>query len=509
MTITYVLSVNGKPLMPTTRCNRVAWLLKHNMAKVISTKPFTVRLTYATQGVTQPLIVGIDPGRTNIGITVVRETGESVYSAHVETRNKKIPKLMQTRKQFRVERRTLKRRRKRQRRAIAANTVSPKCVQAERSQSGSISKRAMKYGVIKRLLPGCETSVLCVGIKNKEARFNNRVRKTGWLTPTANHLLQTHLNVIDRICQILPVSKAVLEVNKFAFMQLENPSVRKWQYQKGQLFGYESVKEAVYEQQNGCCIFCDKSIAHYHHVVPRSKRGGETFANRVGLCIKHHILVHNDEKWNMKLIDKKCGMNKKYHALSILNQIIPGLSNMLAAKFPNQFYATNGRSTYAFRETYGIAKDHHLDAYCIACSILDNVTVKLSPTVYEIRQFRRHDRQVRHKANLNRKYVLNGATVATNRHKATNQKTNSLEEYIANGGQTAKLTVVEHKAQYKHLDRTMPGAVFVINDKRKVLHKTDGFHNNQPDYNCFTDGTKCKYSQNCKPILQNSGLVYC
>lgn len=509
MVLTYVLSADGKPLMPTTRCNRVAWLLKHNMARVVSKKPFTVRLAYATCDITQSLVLGIDPGRTNIGLTVIRETGESVYTAHLETRNKNIPRLMKARKQFRTERRTLKRRRKRQRRAIASNTVSPKCVKTSKSQSANESKNSMKYGVLERLLPGYETPVLCIGIKNKEARFNNRVRKTGWLTPTANHLLQTHLNAVNKICKILPITKTVLEVNKFAFMQLNDPCVKKWQYQKGQLFGYGSVEEAVCEQQDGHCIFCDKAIDHYHHVVPRSKRGSETLTNRVGLCADHHILVHNNEKWKAKLTAKKQGMNKRYHALSVLNQIIPALSNAFAKLFPDRFYVTSGKSTYAFREAYGINKDHHIDAYCIAASILSNVDVKMSHTVYEIRQFRRHDRQACHKANLSRKYVLNGKVVATNRHKAMDQKTDSLEEYIANGGKTESLTVIEHNAQYKRLNRIMPGAVFELDNKRKVMFKTDGFHNNQPDYVCFTDGSKIGYSKCEKLITFNGGLVYC
>lgn len=509
MVLTYVLSVDGKPLMPTTRCNRVAWLLKHNMARVVSKNPFTIRLAYDTPDITQSLILGIDPGRTNIGLTVIRETGESVYTAHLETRNKKIPKLMKARKQFRTERRTLKRRRKRQRRAIASNTVSPKCVKTNNSQSLNKSKKGMKQGVLERLLPNCDTPILCIGIKNKEARFNNRVRKTGWLTPTANHLFQTHLNAVNKICKILPVTKTVLEINRFAFMQLDNPCVKKWQYQRGQLFGYGNVEKVVYEQQDGHCIFCDKAINHYHHVVPRSKRGGETLTNRVGLCVEHHTLVHNDEKWNAKLIAKKQGMNKQYHALSVLNQIIPALSNALAKLFPDRFYATSGKSTYAFRKAYGINKDHHIDAYCIAASILPDVNVKLSQTVYEIKQFRRHDRQVCHKANLNRRYVLNGKVVATNRHKAMNQKIDSLEEYIAKGGKTENLTVIEHKAQHKRLDRIMPGAVFVLDNKRKVMFKTDGFHNNQPDYVCFIDGSKIGYGKCNKPITLNSGLVYC
>ena len=327
MSTVYVLNKDGKPLMPTTRGGHVRHLLKEQKALVVRTNPFTIQLLYETDNLVQLLYLGIDPGRTNIGVAVVKTDGTAVFTAHLETRNKEIPKLMQGRKKARRARRTNGRRCRRQRRAKANGTISKKCVKQATAQNGSVSKRANEIGVIKRHLPGCEKEVLCIGIKNKEAKFSNRTRPEGWLTPTANQLLQTHINLVKKIQKFLPISDVVLEINKFAFMQLDNPNIQKWQYQQGPLYQKANLEEAVSEMQEHHCLFCKKPIAHYHHVVPQSENGSNTIGNIVGLCTKHHDLVHKDTTWQKKLTKKKTGLNKKYGALSVLNQIIPALVN--------------------------------------------------------------------------------------------------------------------------------------------------------------------------------------
>ena len=117
MSTVYVLNKDGKPLMPTTRCGHVRHLLKEQKARVVASKPFTIQLLYKTNDVVQPLYLGIDPGRTNIGVAVVKADGTAVFTAHLETRNKEIPKLMKKRKDSRRARRTNGRRCRRQRRA--------------------------------------------------------------------------------------------------------------------------------------------------------------------------------------------------------------------------------------------------------------------------------------------------------------------------------------------------------------------------------------------------------
>ena len=141
MTMVYVQNKDGKPLMPTTRYCYVRLLLKEKKARVVCTTPFTIQLNYDTSDITQDLILGIDPGRTNIGVAVVKENGQCVFSAHLETRNKEVPLLMKKRAAFRRNHRTLDRRRKRQRRAKAAGTT-------------------IAEGSVERLLPGYSTPIV-------------------------------------------------------------------------------------------------------------------------------------------------------------------------------------------------------------------------------------------------------------------------------------------------------------------------------------------------------------
>ena len=493
MAVVYVQSASGRPLMPTTRCGHVRILLKEGKARVVERKPFTIRLMYESSEATQPLYLGIDPGRTNIGVSVIKQDGECVFNAQLTTRNKDIPKLMKARKQYRMAHRRLKRRCKRLRRAKAAGTVSQK-------------------GAFQRLLPGYEEPILCKGVRNKEARFNNRKRPAGWLTPTANHLLQTHVNLLKKLQKYLPITDVVLEVNRFAFMALDNPSIQRWQYQHGPLYGQGSVEKAVYAAQDGHCLFCRKGIDHYHHVIPRRKNGSETLENRVGLCEEHHRLVHTEEAWTKKLASKKAGMNKKYHALSVLNQIIPQLNETMAELFPRHFFVTTGHDTFAFREDHGIPKDHYLDAYCIACSVLPDTSKVTVPTLapYDIRQFRRHDRQACQQSNIARKYIdQDGKIVATNRHKAMEQKDASLEEYRAEFGETAAclLTVKPHKPAYKDMGRTMPGSIFIFKGKPFVMQSSTGRHDGVPDYFVTTTGQKIR-PKFCLFIKRNRGLTF-
>ena len=494
MTTVYVLSKNGKPLMPTTRCGHVRILLKEKKARVVERIPFTIQLAYETEEQTQPLILGIDPGRTNIGVSTVTEDGESVFITQLVTRNKDVPKLMKERKQYRMAHRRLKRRNKRRRRAKAAGTTSPK-------------------EVIERVLPGCEEPIQCKGIRNKEARFNNRVRPASWLTPTANHLLLSHINMVKKVQKFIPITDVVLEVNRFAFMQLDNPHIQRWQYQRGPLYGKGSVEEAVFDMQGGHCLFCEKGIDHYHHVVPRHKNGSETLENRVGLCEEHHRLVHTEEAWEKKLATMKAGMTKKYHALSVLNQIIPQLTNELAAIFPGHFFVTTGKDTAGFRVDHGISKDHHLDAYCIACSVLADKSKVKQPTEepHLMMQFRRHDRQACHKANITRKYYdADGKLVATNRHKAMEQKSDSLEEYRETHGENAacQLSVKPHPPAYKDMLRVMPGSLFTDNKGHIfTMMRSEGKHNGITDYFVDTQGIK-HLAKRCILLQKNQGIIF-
>ena len=421
--------------MPTTRYGKVRRMLKSGQAVAARTKPFTIRLA------------------------AVREDGTCLYSAKCGTRNKQVPKLMAER--------AMHRRASRRGERLARKRLAKKLGTTTKFLNG-------------RTLPGYGKPVMLKDIINTESRFNNRRRPEGWLTPTARQLLQTHLRLIEEVCRILPVTRVAVELNRFAFMAMDNPQVRRWQYQKGPLHGYHGIREALKEIQGGTCLLCgSRSIEHGHHIVPRSRGGSNTLVNIAGLCESCHTKVHNDEDAAARLEKTKAGQNKKYHALSVLNQIMPRLLKELDMKFPGQTFITSGRDTKAYRDGHGIAKDHDADAYCIACSTLEKQAILDVPKDgFHIKQFRRHDRALINNQR-ERIYKLDGLEVAQNRRKRMDQKGPSLHEWFLgmvkqHGRQIARrmqsqLVVSKSARRHNSPDRMLPGMVFLYEGKQYVM----------------------------------------
>lgn len=152
----YVLGFDGKPQMPTRRKRHVLKLLK--------------------------------TGRTNIGAAVLSPLGDLLFAAVIETRNKEIKKLMADRQKSRQ----------------ASRRGERKARQRLAKRYGSM----VKSGMVMRKLPmyAADKFVICKFIRNTQARFCNRKRCPDWITPTVQHLVQTHLNIIRKISRYLPVT---------------------------------------------------------------------------------------------------------------------------------------------------------------------------------------------------------------------------------------------------------------------------------------------------------------
>jgi hypothetical protein len=91
------------------------------------------------------------------------------------------------------------------------------------------------------------------------------------------------------------------------------------------------------------------------------------------------------------------------------------------------------------------------------------------------------------------------------------QKSDSLEEYIADGGNTIGLRVPKHLPLFKNPNRWMPGSIVCYREHRYVLNSTSGTEatkeGRRPSYCVFTDGSKARYPK-CERVAYNAGLVY-
>ena len=124
----------------------------------------------------------------------------------------------------------------------------------------------------------------------REARFDNRRRPEGWLTPTMETKVRTHENVIDKVCSILPVSRIVIESASFDIQKIRDPEVEGEEYQQGEQLGYENVKAYVRARDGFRCRSCGtRDHLEVHHIRQRKDGGSNSPDNLVTLCHGCHM----------------------------------------------------------------------------------------------------------------------------------------------------------------------------------------------------------------------------
>ena len=314
----YVKSKDGKALMPTSNA-KARKLLKQKKAKVVSLRPFVIKLTYKTKTeYTQKLHLGIDSGYSNIGFSVIDAKQEYIAGE---------VKLLEGMKDRLNAKRSYRR----------------------------VRRSRLRY---------------------RKPRWNNRVKskKKGWLAPSIRHKLDTHIKFIDYLKSILPIGKITIEVANFDIQKIKNPSISEKEYQEGDMFGFWNVREYVLHRdghkcQNPDCKYKDKDkkeqTLKVHHIIYRSKGGTDRPENLITLCSKCHTPANHKKG---KFLYDWCMNGKKVRGFkdaTFMSMIRWRLVNELKSKYDNVFI-TYGYITKNHRIKNGIEKSHLNDAFAIA-----------------------------------------------------------------------------------------------------------------------------------------------
>ena len=327
----YVISSNGQPLMPTENHTKVRILLKTQKAKVIKRCPFTIQLLYSSKNYTQDITLGVDSGSKHIGLSATTEN-RVLFESDIELRND-IVDLLSTRRQNRRTRRN----------------------------------RKTRY---------------------RKPRFDNRRRKDGWLAPSVQNKADTHLTVIRRVHEILPITKIIIEVASFDIQKIKNPMISGTDYQQGEQSDFWNVREYILFRDGHTCQCCKgkskDEILNVHHIESR-KTGGNAPNNLITLCKTCHTGHHKGTVRLPKTI--KRGMLFKDAAfMGILRWSI---YNKLKKVYPN-VNLTYGYITKNTRIENDLPKDHYIDARCIS----GNPKAVSDGTVYYQKKVRCHNRQI-------------------------------------------------------------------------------------------------------------------
>ena len=325
----YVISNRDTVLMPTQRHGKVRRLLRDGKAVVVRREPFTIRLLHDTTEFTQPITLGVDAGTGHVGLSATTDKKE-LFSAEATLR-RDIQNLLATRRESRRTRRN----------------------------------RKTRY---------------------RAPRFDNRRRPDGWLTPSVEQSVQSHIALIKKVHSILPVTETVIEVAQFDPQLLKNPDIQGTGYQQGEQLGFWNVREHVLFRDGHSCQHChgksgDK-VLNVHHIESR-KTGGDSPDNLVTLCETCHRKYHSGD---IKLNVRRGASLRDAALMSILRWTV---YNRAKEEFGN-VRMTYGYITKNTRIRCGLEKSHAVDARCISGHPL----AKPAEVLWQLRQRRRHNRQL-------------------------------------------------------------------------------------------------------------------
>ena len=327
----YVQNINGLPLMPCSEA-KARHLLEEHRAVIVNRTPFTIRLKFVVDDITQPVTLGVDAGYETIGLSATTET-KVLFEAEVKNRTD-VVSLM-------TERRGVRR--------------------ARRSR-----------------------------LRRRPSRFDNRRRPDGWLAPSVEQRVRTHVSAIGKVCSLLPVTKIVVEVAAFDIQKINNPDIEGTGYQNGIQKGYENVKAYVRERDNCTCQHCrgkskDKRL-EVHHLVHRRDGGSDRPDNLITLCKTCHDKYHAG-KIKLTNIKPKSG----FKSATFMTSTRWILVNRLKAEYgDDKVSVTYGYITKCDREDAGLEKTHYIDARCIS----GNPNAKPNGRAYQIVKHRSHNRKL-------------------------------------------------------------------------------------------------------------------
>lgn len=331
----YVLSKTGQPLMPTENHAKVRVLLKQQKAKVVHRCPFTIQLLYDSTDYTQPVSLGIDAGSRHIGVSATTET-KVLYEADVTLRND-IVDLLSTRREARRTRRS----------------------------------RKTRY---------------------RKPRFNNRIRKDGWLAPSIQQKVDTHLTVVHKATEILPVSSITVETASFDIQKIKNPDISGTGYQQGEQLDFWNVREYVLFRDGHKCQCCKgKSkdpVLNVHHIESR-KTGGNSPNNLITLCGTCHKGYHKGTVTLPKAIHR--GMKFKDAAfMGVMRWAFYNRMKETYEPLGIMVNMTYGYITKNSRIEHNLPKDHFIDARCIS----GHPDATSNGMVFYQKKVRCHNRQI-------------------------------------------------------------------------------------------------------------------
>ena len=247
----FVISKDGKPLMPTYNNGKVRKMLKNGRAKIYKHEPFTIQLQYGTTEYTQEVEYCTDTGYEHVGISIKSEKHEYVH--------------------------------------MQADMLSDEKKRREdRKKSRRTRRNRLRY---------------------RKKRFDNRKREKGWIPPSLQHRMDAQVGLFDKFREVCPITSAVLEAGKFdtqalGAIEAGKPLPEGKDYQQGPRYKSDTLREAVFHRDGYTCQAkgCGKSpfnapgtILVIHHALFWRNDHTDRIGGLMTLCTGCHTAANHQK----------------------------------------------------------------------------------------------------------------------------------------------------------------------------------------------------------------------
>ncbi len=207
----------------------------------------------------------------------------------------------------------------------------------------------------------------------------------GWIAPSIQHKLDSHIKIIAKIYNILPITTTVVEVANFDIQKIKHPEIEGKHYQSGEKLGFWNVREYILHRDNHTCQHCrGKSkdrILNIHHIESR-QIGGDRPGNLIALCNTCHKKHHRGD------ITLKVKKSNGFKTATFMSTIRWKLVNALQAMYGDVTH-TYGYITKHNRIKFSLEKSHINDAFVIAGG-----STQTRNQQYYIKQVRKQNRKL-------------------------------------------------------------------------------------------------------------------
>ena len=289
-------------------------LIRKKLAVIHKIYPFTIRLRdNSCVSNDKTYTVKLDPGSRHTGVAIIDDKNQVVILAELEHRGHVIKKNLDKRRGVRSSRR----------------------------------QRKTRY---------------------RPARFLNRTKPKGWLSPSIKSRADNVINFIKKYKKLLNINKVMIENVSFDTTQMTSDTkLYGVKYQQEPLY-QNKLRSFIFNRSNGKCVYYGAKAEEIDHIIPRAKGGTNSTYNLVASCKSC-----NQMKSNLTLKEFGKIMNKSYSHLEPKKlpkdaSIVQSARNYMFQEITKLVSNTTLHDAWLTkynRDELGLPKQHYYDALSV------------------------------------------------------------------------------------------------------------------------------------------------